>query len=107
MLKKQNMGKAVLLLAFLALSFSNCSKKNEVSKDSYEYFSANLKSSMSYADIIASFGNPDRDLGSGIHIYVYELKDGTGIWIGYTDRILYARHMSSTHSGAQLLHTII
>ena len=42
--------------------------------------------------------------GSGIHVYVYKLQDGIEIWIGYTDRIMYARHMSTN---GQLLHTLI
>ena len=101
------MAKTFLLFFILAFSISSCSKKNEISKDSYEYFSKNLNPSMSYADIVATFGNPAGDLGSGIHIYYYNLKDGTSIWIGYTNQILYARHMSSSNSNALLLDTII
>jgi hypothetical protein len=50
------------------------------------------------------FGAPDRDIGSGIHIYVYDLSDGTKVYIGYTDKIMYARHMSSS---GQVLHNLI
>jgi hypothetical protein len=59
---------------------------------------------MAFTDITTKFGQPDFDKGSGIHIYVYKLKDSTEIWIGYTDRILYATHMDSNQ---QLLHKLI
>ena len=72
-----------------------------MSKDGYEYFNSNLKSSLTYTDIVATFGNPDGDLGSsGIHAYYYSLEDGTSMWIGYTDKIMYP-------NTAQLLNTII
>lgn len=49
---------------------------------------------MRYEAIVKCFGEPSGDLGSGIHIYVYRLNDLTQVWIGFTDVILYARHMS-------------
>lgn len=83
---------------------ASCSKSKDSSKDTYDYFSTHLVAGMNYSDIVNAFGEPDEDIGSGIHIYVYKLKDGTAIWIGYTDRILYARHVDSN---LQVLHTII
>lgn len=44
-------------------------------------------------DIFSKFGQPHDDIGSGIHIYVYELNDSTQIWIGYTDHIWYVKHV--------------
>ncbi|MGY5148393.1 MAG: hypothetical protein ACW9W4_10385 [Candidatus Nitrosopumilus sp. bin_7KS] len=35
------------------------------------------------------------DIGSGIHIYVYELNDSSKIWIGYADKIMYVEHVDS------------
>lgn len=49
------------------------------------------------------FGAPDDDIGSGIHIYVYNLKDGTQVHIAYTDKLLSARHVD----GNQFLDKII
>ncbi len=49
---------------------------------------------MKYDKIIEIFGEPDKDIGSGISIFVYKLNDNTEIRIGYTDRILYAKHFS-------------
>lgn len=52
---------------------------------------------MNYNAIVAKFGEPSKDIGSGIHIYVYILSDSTEVWIGYTDKILYARHLDKNH----------
>ena len=45
--------------------------------------------------IFFKFGKPHYDIGSGIHIYVYDLNDSTQVWIGYTDKILYVYHVDS------------
>jgi hypothetical protein len=45
--------------------------------------------------IFFKFGKPHDDIGSGIHIYVYELNDFTQVWIGYTDKILYVHHVDA------------
>ena len=44
-------------------------------------------------EIFSKFGEPHDDIGSGIHIYVYELNDSTEIWIGYVDDIWYVKHV--------------
>ena len=43
--------------------------------------------------IFSKFGEPHKDIGSGIHIYVYELNDNTEVWIGYVDDIWYVKHV--------------
>jgi len=58
-------------------------------------FRNTLNESQDIETIFLKFGDPHRDIGSGIHIYVYELNDLTEIWIGYTDRILYVQHVDS------------
>jgi hypothetical protein len=50
--------------------------------------------------IISKFGEPHDDIGSGIHIYVYELNDFTEIWIGYGEDILYVKQVDG--NGNQL-----
>jgi len=45
--------------------------------------------------IFSKFGEPHDDIGSGIHIYVYELNDMTEIWIGYVDDIWYVKHVDT------------
>ena len=58
-------------------------------------FRETLSKSNDIGTIFSKFGEPHKDIGSGIHIYVYELEDSTQVWIGYTDQILYARHVDS------------
>ena len=50
------------------------------------------------SQVIDTLGAPDRDIGSGIHIYVYRLSNGTEVWIGSPDAltILYARNGATT-----------
>jgi hypothetical protein len=50
------------------------------------------------AQVIQSLGEPDRDIGSGIHIFVYGLSDGSEVWIGTPDasEIWYVRHGTET-----------
>jgi len=45
--------------------------------------------------IFTQVGGPHDDIGSGIHIFVYDLSDSSQIWIGYADHILYVRHVDS------------
>ena len=56
-------------------------------------FRETLSKSIEIETIFSKFGTPQKDIGSGIHIYVYELEDATQVWIGYTDRIWYVRHV--------------
>jgi hypothetical protein len=45
-------------------------------------------------DIFSKFGQPHYDVGSGIHVYVYDLNDGTQMMIGYNgDDILYVTNL--------------
>jgi len=84
---------------FIALSFicllASCSKEdsNKMEQLSLSSFQSSLKDDMDYNTIVKTFGEPGRDIGSGIHIYVYELSDSTQIWIGYSHAILYASHL--------------
>ena len=45
--------------------------------------------------IVSKFGEPHEDIGSGIHIYVYELNDKTQIWIGHIEDIWYVQQVDS------------
>jgi hypothetical protein len=73
-------------------------------QNTYAWFAANLHAGMDYQGMKETFGEPAKDIGSGIHIYVYLLDDETEIWIGYTDRMLYARHMDKQMN---LLHELV
>ena len=58
-------------------------------------FKETFSQSKDIETIFSKFGMPSKNIGSGIHIYVYELADSTQVWIGYTDQIWYARHVDS------------
>ena len=82
-----------------------CSEDNtEIKPLTFDNFNNTLKPNMDYTKLVEFFGEPTRDIGSGIHIYVYEMSDSTEIWIGYSDKIHYARHVDKNQ---QVLHTII
>jgi hypothetical protein len=91
MVKKRHI---TLFLTIMLLVLS-CNKENNLYSDGLTLsdFENHLVQNMTYESIVQKFGPPAADIGSGIHIYVYKLIDSTEIWIGYTDRILYARQM--------------
>ena len=84
-----------LIASGLVVLGVSCSDSSS-SKDDVEYFQDNLQSDMSYADLVAAFGEPTVDLNAasadhdGLHIYQYALVDSTFVRIGYTDKIVYA-----------------
>lgn len=100
------MTKVLLAILFTGTLLMSCSKSTNTNPepDTIGYFMTNLKADMTYQDIVNMFGEPDGDRGSGIHIYYYDLKDGTKVYIGYVDKILYARHVNSS---GETIHTLI
>jgi hypothetical protein len=92
----------VTLLA-LALIVGSCDEPNQ-NRDTLEYFQRYLKPEMKFDNLQKTFGGPDSDAGSGIHIYIYNLSDGTKIEIGYADKILYANQLDNRD---QLLLSLI
>jgi len=92
---------------FIALIFilvAACSQDEELNRRTLDYFQTNLQLDMSHSKLIAVFGEPDKDVGSGIHIYVYRLDDSTDVRIGITDKLLYANHVDK---GENLLKVLI
>jgi hypothetical protein len=101
------MKKLLVYSSLLLLLAASCNKKDDDKKqhDTMEYFMEHLEAGMSYEAMVSAFGQPDDDIGSGIHIYVYELSDGSSIYIGHDgNHLLYARHVNSA---GQVLHNII
>jgi len=83
-------------IILIALLFASCADNGlETSPDSVAYFERHLKTDMNYESLKHTFGEPDNDIGSGIHIYLYNLQDGTKIQIGFVDSIIYARHVDA------------
>jgi hypothetical protein len=85
-----------ILTLLVILSTLSCSKNDdtEISLLTYESFRDNLHAQMDYSTIVNHFGEPTKDIGSGLHIYVYELSDSTKVLIGHDGGIVvYARHL--------------
>lgn len=85
--------KNFLFITVILFSFACSEEDMRKAPLTYDHFKANLTAEMTYADFVDFFGEPTKDIGSGIHMYVYELSDATEIWIGYADEIIYARHV--------------
>lgn len=54
-----------------------------------------IKPNMTMKQIREVCGTPDDDIGSGIHIYVYKLPDGSAVRIGTPDnkKTMYVTHV--------------
>lgn len=64
-----------------------------------------IKPNMSMKQVIEICGQPDEDIGSGIHIYQYKLSDDSLVRIGTPDkkRLIYVNHILVNGEG----HSII
>ncbi len=69
-------------------------------------FTKILSETQEIDSIFEQLGKPHDDIGSGIHIYVYYLNDETQIWIGYTDEIIYVKHMDTDGNLIDILYEI-
>lgn len=58
-----------------------------------------------YDDVLAWVGPADADIGSGIHVLVYRLDDGSRVLLGFPDfaHLLYARHERRNGSAEDLV----
>jgi len=95
-----------ILLPFLVtvIRCSSCSEDDSTANaNTVEQFQQHLRVDMSYRDLFIFFGEPNRDQGSGIHIYVYVLQDSTEVWIGFTDRLHSARHVDEDQKPLSIL----
>ena len=55
----------------------------------------NIKVGTSYAEVEKQFGKPDKEIGSGLHIPVYTLSDGSEVMLGFAENLLYIKHRLS------------
>jgi hypothetical protein len=91
--KSGSMFRNIVVFALLLL-FLGCQKDESVEKKlTFEDFKDKLEIGMNYSDIIINFGDPDEDIGSGLHIYMYKLEDSSEVWIGYSNKIEYIKHV--------------
>lgn len=52
-----------------------------------------IKAGDSADEIRKKFGEPEKDIGSGIYIYQYRLEDNSLVWVGFTTTVLYVDHV--------------
>ena len=83
-----------IILSILAfcINFFSIIAQIDNNQLSFDDFKSTLRKDMDNKTIVKTFGQPDKDIGSGIYVYVYKLSDSTAMIIGCTDQILYARH---------------
>jgi hypothetical protein len=95
--------KTILPFFFSLLLICGCTEDSD-QELTYKNFKSKLRKDITYHQMVMYFGKPVDDIGSGIHIYVYNLHDGTKMLIGFTEKVIYARHFSADD---QLLHELI
>jgi hypothetical protein len=63
-----------------------------------------IQKGMSHADVSAWVGESNLDIGSGIHILVYPLADGSRVLIGFPDfnRLVYVKHVDKAGKVVEL-----
>ena len=66
---------------------------------------SSLRTEMTMADIVRKCGLPDKDVGSGIYIFVYRLRDGSTVRIGTSNLkfLIYVRHVDKSGKAKSLL----
>lgn len=97
------MKQIILSLFAICLCFSTAIGQNNKPLLSYNDFRSSLRKEMDHKTVVETFGRPDKDIGSGIYVFLYTLCDSTTMLIGCTDRILYARHSDNNNN---LLHIL-
>ena len=70
-----------------------------------DFFKSKLNKPLTPAKAKVVFGKPDRDIGSGLMIFEYDLDDGSKIHLGFPGdvAILYARHVTKDGKTVDLL----
>ena len=101
-MKTKEIVKLMLILTLIVGTSYSCTK-NTFNRLTYDDFKENFDPDMNYDALVAEFGKPDKDAGSGIHIYVYNLADETEIWIGYVTEILYVFHKNENGERIEIL----
>lgn len=66
-----------------------------------------IKRRMSMKEVIRLCGEPDKDIGSGIHIYIYKLADGSVVRVGTPDdkQVMYVVHVAANGKERYLLRS--
>jgi len=62
-----------------------------------------LRKGMSYEEMITIVGEPNQDIGSGIHVYLYKLPDGTEVIVGVGEGLMYVKQKISNDTYVDLI----
>jgi len=62
-----------------------------------------LRKGMSYEKMITIVGEPNQDIGSGIHVYLYKLPDGTEVIVGVGEGLMYVKQKISNDTYVDLI----
>jgi hypothetical protein len=68
-----------------------------------------ITAEMSMKEVIEICGPPAEDIGSGIHIYVYKLSDGSVVRVGTPDqkRLFYVVHVQTNGENRYLVRNTV
>lgn len=91
-------------MCILTISYSCTDDSNEKTL-TVEMFVNSLERNMSYDQLVDLFGEPNRDEGSGIHIYIWILEDGTEVGIGFAGGYIY--YVYHVDNEGNIIKTII
>lgn len=90
---------AIMLAVFALLSpgaYAADKKTDPLKKPSKEITLKefkSLKAGSPVSELFDRFGQPEKDIGSGIHIYQYRLPDDSLIQVGCVENIFYVDHV--------------
>lgn len=84
-----------LPLQVIAWKVTEPKEDKEKNPRTLDFFKAELKKTLTPDKAEKLFGKPDRNVGSGLLIYEYDLSDGTKLWLGFPGvaPITYAKHL--------------
>jgi hypothetical protein len=93
----------ILITIFLIKSGQN--NTTNTNRYSLEYYKT-LRLDTLLSVIVEKVGQPDADIGSGIHIFVYKFPDGDQVWLGSADsnKIIYVKHRKSDGTTVDLIN---
>jgi hypothetical protein len=63
----------------LLILITSCTSVNRPSLSDFSF----LDPGMTYEEVVSRVGEPDRDVGSGVHLFVYDLDDGSELMLSF------------------------
>jgi hypothetical protein len=101
-------GSFFIYIGLLVLIASCSTKANDISPQKCAEITPRIideyrkiHAGMSFAEICNLVGQPDKEIGSGIYVYQYNLNDGTHVLIGFIslEKVYYVYHEEKNEQG--------